>query len=734
MLQKKTEHGIAQMLWRSMRLLLVTQLIISCGTTAPAGSIPNPAANATISSANGFAPSRDGFGFENYGVGDVTNLTPADLQRMFGDEVCASTAPSCVLIPPARIWMEALNSAMDVGHCEGMAVLSQYFYFGVLKPESFGSQTAAQLILEGNVTLQREIAYWWATQATYPTRAHHTVLDAVAAIEVLRAGMQPNASVDVLYTLGIYEAKGKGGHTVTPIGLREIDATHVAIQIYDNNLPKSTQEIVVDTAKNSWEYASSDAGVTTVLYKGDATSETLDLTEMSPRLEQQVCQFCPGNPLIKGIEELTTILFSSALPKTAVDAPAYSAYFEDSAGRRSGIVLGKSYNDIPGAQLHFLRGAPGQWSSNGMPIIELPVATEGAVHVTGSDAAPVTISAFGAGSVVSVQNLDVDATIASEVRLDQRRGTAAVASGRESSPDIVVGYSDGTKNVETRVKRIRVPKGDTAAVATNRSTDQVEVLASEPQQVDVQVSIRNRNELGPPKEENDRRPADAQDLAPMSDGMQPAPVVDSGRAPQGTRDTPPADGTRRPDNPGQGGAARPNETPTLRDSARATPDRANGTPQSGITRDPQPTGGPRRTPVPNDNNGGEARPTPGPGENGGGEARPTPGRGENGGGGPRPTLGPDGGGLQPTRPPNNEDGGPQLTLGPGGGGLQLTLGPGGGGPQPTQGPGGGGGPQPTQGPGGGGGGPQPTQGPGGGGGPQPTQGPGGGGPKPTRKP
>lgn len=505
-------------LMHALQLMLCAVLMIACGSTMaePAADVREEGGRSALTT--GFDPRRDGFGFENYGAADVTNLTAADVHRLFGDEVCASIDPTCTLIPPARIWMETLNTAMANGHCEGMAVLSQYFYFGVLKPQRFGSTTVAQLTLQGNEELQREIAYWWSTQATYPTRAHHTILDAVAAIDVLRVGMQPTASVDVLYTLGIYASKGRGGHTVTPIGLRTIDATHTAIEIYDNNVPNTIQEIIVDTATNTWRYESTIPGGSTTVYAGDATSETLDLTETSPRLEQQICQFCPGNPLQKGIEELTTILFSSALPGTAADAPAYSAYVEDSAGRRSGIVLGQSYNDIPGAQLHYLRGAGGQWSANGMPIIEVPVATDGVVHVTGASDNPVTISAFGAGSVVSVQNLALDATIASAVRLDQKRGRAVVASGRDSNPDVVVGYSDGQKNVETQVKRIRVRKGETAAIETNRETNQVDVLATTPQDVDIQITVKKKNDKGPPQEQRERKPADAQDLAPLSDG------------------------------------------------------------------------------------------------------------------------------------------------------------------------------------------------------------------------
>ena len=682
--------------------VLVGLVLAGCGAQPTVQDMPLPAVQTS-----GFAPQRDGFGFENYGAGDVTNLTAADLQRMFGDEVCASVTPRCTLIAPARIWMEALNSAMETGHCEGMAVLSQYFYHGVLKPDAFGSKTAAQLVLAGNVPLQREIAYWWATQATYPTRAHHHVLDANAAIAMLRAGLHPDAPVEVLHTMGVYEANGRGGHTVTPIGLRTIDEGHVAIEIYDNNVPNTTQEIVVDTVQNSWSYQRTRDDGSVVRYAGDATSGTLDLTETSPRLEQQVCQFCPGNPLRKGIEELTTILFSSALPDAGGDAQAYSAYFEDAQGRRSGIVLGTAYNEIPGVQVHYLRAAGGPWTPNGMPMLELPVATEGTVYVTGAADAPVTISAFGAGSVVSVQHLQVDATVASEVRLDQRRGTAAVASGVDSTLDIVVGYSDGIKNVETQVKRVRVRKGDTAAVATNRDTDQVAVYAQTEQQVDVQVTVGQRDDKGPPRERNERQPADAQELAPLQDGMQPGPVEDTTRPTRAPRGTPGAD---RPAQTGEptGDGPRPTQGPDQRANG-TTP--LNATPNRDVAQ-PRPTRGP--------NDAGGPQPTRGP-EGGGG---PQPTRGPEGGGGPQPTRGPEGGG------------GPQPTRGPeGGGGAQPTRGPeGGGGPQPTRGSEGGGGPQPTRGPNDAGG-PQPTRGAEGGGGPQPTRGPeGGGGPQPTRRP
>lgn len=118
---------------------------------------------------SGFDPSVDAFGFENYGGEPGTvNLTTVEMQRMYGDEVCANLADGCTLSPPARQWMEQMNKAMAGGHCEGMAVLSSLFYYGESSPSAFGADVTGDLEFPGNDALQREIAYWFATQSTYP--------------------------------------------------------------------------------------------------------------------------------------------------------------------------------------------------------------------------------------------------------------------------------------------------------------------------------------------------------------------------------------------------------------------------------------------------------------------------------------------------------------------------------------------------------------------------------------
>src|SRR5262249_31753833 len=116
----------------------------------------------------GFRSDKNSFSFENYGDEiKATNLTAADLQRMFGDQVCASKQNGqCVLSPTGKSWMNQMNKGMAGGHCEGLAVLSLLMFVGKAKPSDFGANNIGDLDIDGNTKLQREIAYWFATQYT----------------------------------------------------------------------------------------------------------------------------------------------------------------------------------------------------------------------------------------------------------------------------------------------------------------------------------------------------------------------------------------------------------------------------------------------------------------------------------------------------------------------------------------------------------------------------------------
>src|SRR5262245_20762046 len=98
-------------------------LAAGCGGSSPSTPIGTVADS-------GFRPPANGMPFQNYAAelsGGATpiNLTAADVQKLFGDGVCAAAQlRRCDLIPEAQAWLNDTNQAMSGGHCYGFSVLS----------------------------------------------------------------------------------------------------------------------------------------------------------------------------------------------------------------------------------------------------------------------------------------------------------------------------------------------------------------------------------------------------------------------------------------------------------------------------------------------------------------------------------------------------------------------------------------------------------------------------------
>lgn len=262
----------------------------SAPTSEPAASSDAPGMVADL----GFRPEVNGFSFENYGKSDATNLTPAEMQRIYGDVVCASKAnDQCILTPPAEQWMNQQNQGMDGGHCYGFSVAALSMFAGVTNPANFGGATTIDLPLSGNEALQREIAYSFVFQGFDPVRnsviagTPNEVLDKL--IEILKAG--PNTSE--VYTIGFFRADGNGGHAVTPFAVENRGNGIYAMLIYDNNYPKETRAILFDRNANTWNYTTTtNPSEPTSEYQGTAESKSLFLFPTTPGLNQQACSFC----------------------------------------------------------------------------------------------------------------------------------------------------------------------------------------------------------------------------------------------------------------------------------------------------------------------------------------------------------------------------------------------------------------------------------------------------------
>ena len=136
----------------------------------PACSSSSPPPPIGVVADTGFRPGPDGFPFQNYGnvLSDgaaPTNLTPADVQALFGNAVCADAAiGKCDLIPEAQAWMDKTNQQMAGGHCFGFSVAADLVWQNKVNTTAFGAPAINGLTIDNNTTLQRTIAEGWVYQ------------------------------------------------------------------------------------------------------------------------------------------------------------------------------------------------------------------------------------------------------------------------------------------------------------------------------------------------------------------------------------------------------------------------------------------------------------------------------------------------------------------------------------------------------------------------------------------
>ena len=390
----------------------------------------------------GFNPVDNGFSFSNYGDDiPATNLTADEVRRMFGNQVCARLdGDTCTLTPPAKQWMEQINGAMAGGHCEGMAVLSLMMYTDQVSPSNFGGSTASELDINDEA-LQREIAYWWATQAVAPT---NTSIIKGTPVEILEIVQQMDANGET-YTIGIYKEDGSGGHAITPIGVEDKGNGLYAILVYDNNYPGETRELYVDTRDNSWLYeASINPQVQSELYTGNADTQTLDLTPTSARLNTQQCPFCNGSGVSSFIGGKLTSpsLQGSQINQIFLDGEGH-ILITDENGNRLGYVDGKIVNEIPGATYSAYRM---EASGNAPePIYSLPADLDVTVSIDGSALTEETLTdliMIGAGFSIGVEGIYLEPGQVDTAYFYPSEETIAYETEADESPFIVIGVEN----------------------------------------------------------------------------------------------------------------------------------------------------------------------------------------------------------------------------------------------------------------------------------------------------
>jgi len=447
---------------------------LSAGDPSQAGYTPT----GPLVADNGFRPETDGFAFENYGKAPEgqpprTNLTAAEMRKLFGDAVCAdASSGKCDLVPMAQQWMEQSNKGTDGGHCQGFSVLSGLMWKKVEQASTFGADTTPQLTVDGNNSLQSEIAYAFMFQtldaynAAIVKGTPNDILDKL--LQVLKPD-NPDS-----YTIGIYKPGFQGGHAVTPYAVEDAGNGIFNVLIYDNNFPKVTRAIKIDRNANTWSYdAATNPSNPSELYQGDATTKTIDVEPTSPGIGPQPCPFCGnlttpsggGQSVAKGsVAQTKGNLDLVYLDGSDVDHA--HLLITDEAGHRLGYVNDQFVNEIPGAQAQFTK-ADQDWSESIEPDYYVPDGGKYSVTVDGTaldEADDTEVGIIGPAFDLFFDNLQMQPGEKASILMTPNIENVAFSSTADESPQIELGISDAVDYAFT-LGGVKVPAGSAINLA-----------------------------------------------------------------------------------------------------------------------------------------------------------------------------------------------------------------------------------------------------------------------------
>jgi hypothetical protein len=457
---------------RQLRVVAVLGLVSSLLMLAAcSGSSHKPAAIGTLAD-DAFRPAPNGFTFQNYGdtLADgstPTNLTPADVETMFGPNVCADAqSGKCDLIPPAQAWLNQINQEIQGGHCYGFSVAAELLWQGKLSADTFGAPDTAALAIDNNATLQNQIAYDWTMQTLDSVQRQRVVGTPNQVLAALRKVLKPNPPET--YTVVIWKPDFTGGHAVTPYAVQNLGNGNYKVFIYDNNWPDTTRAISFDTKADTWTYdAASNPDEPDEVYHGTAKSNTISLYPTYPGLGIQECPFCSKTPKKLTAGKLGSAGSTEEISLLGGVTNRASLLVTDDAGHRLGIQGGTVVNQIPGAQVDPVI-ASSTWTNEIGPTLVVPangkysIAVDGS-KLTGPDTE--TLGIVGPSFDMAVSNLQVHPG-EKDTLMTAPDGTGVrYSSSRTESPTFQLGVSDDQADYAFGVSGVSAQPGSTFSLS-----------------------------------------------------------------------------------------------------------------------------------------------------------------------------------------------------------------------------------------------------------------------------
>ena len=458
--------------------------LVKKGDSAAEGGVPESyVPEGELVADSGFRPEVDGFAFENYGNDlPVQNMTPANMETLFGEQVCLfGTGEECELIPAAKEWMENQNEGMAGGHCEGFSIAALRMFNENLDQEDFGAERTSDLEILENPPLQSSIAEHFVYQFLPPIVENRV---SGTPSEVLDALTEALNSGEELYTLGIYKADGSAGHAMTPFAVEDKGDGEFAILVYDNNFPGVTRAVELDRGDDTWSYLGGtnpdDLGQ---VYEGNAETRTLELDPMTPGEEQSPCPFCAGEesggdgakgsvlPEDKRYTELTLGGDPNNHPHLV---------FTDDEGNRTGIVGGRMLREIPDVEI-VKTFATQNWEGAPEPRYRMPEGSEYTITVdgTGLDKPTKTkVNLVGNGLVIELEDIAIAPGQKDEMALPGGYGITYQSNGKEGvAPSMFAGLEEDDAAYNFAATAVGLKPGSTVSLLVEQE-EKVVILDS----------------------------------------------------------------------------------------------------------------------------------------------------------------------------------------------------------------------------------------------------------------
>ena len=239
----------------------------------------------------GFLSDPDGFSFANWS--DTGALDASSLVDMFGEEaVCIEgEADECLLSPSADQWLTQANSAMTVGHCEGMAALAQEIFQGTRPLDMYNPNAPFTFALRQSRPVVESIEQLWASQLLPDLQAETAKFRKMQPGEIAE-WLSTSLQSGTTYTMGLYASPGVG-HTVTPSAVRYSESGW-KVWLYDNEFPGLEQTLRISDDGSRWEYQPRDSNGAAIGSGSSGGIGSIDLTPVEARAFPQTPPFAPA--------------------------------------------------------------------------------------------------------------------------------------------------------------------------------------------------------------------------------------------------------------------------------------------------------------------------------------------------------------------------------------------------------------------------------------------------------